>query len=522
MIFATVSDPETDGTQTKFLVTVHRTDDTGSSCVEPEKNKVYHRYSEFQWLYERLIKERRGAIIPIAGLRFGIASKAGVGQLGAGNADDTVMGRCRRLDAFMRSASANPELQDAPSLEAFLAHGTGEDFDAAKVKVEQGEDEDNPSDDEVGDRAGEDDDGSAATSPPPKGSSKPKRTGFRQFVAKTVVKTATAVAAKGGKTKLHEAKDEERIRILEQYVKDLEVQLKSMADQASILNRSGKEGAAAWTEFGRAAGVWEEVLKSRRQMEGTGGPKLMSEGKNSIRGSVSVSVTDEDAVEADPSVDSTCAKLGTIDGLSIKTAVKLGEGVKREKEEFTDIVLDLYALVMAIKVALHKRFNCQLTCTSRLQQASKASAQSSAGEKEIEKAEKDAEEAKEDLEQATKRFLREMERVDAELDKKLGCALASYARIQLEQAKNMQEVWMEMLKMGTAPAANGGNDFPAANGDDNSEQNKEEEDSSEKARDEPLPYDEKQSSMKGTWEEQLPPAPAASPPPEPSAPPLED
>ena len=71
---------------------------------------VLRRYSDFHWLYERLQKERAGAIVPP------LPDKQAVARF----SPEFIEERRRQLERFLRRVSVHPELYDAPSLDTFL------------------------------------------------------------------------------------------------------------------------------------------------------------------------------------------------------------------------------------------------------------------------------------------------------------------------------------------------------------------------------------------------------------------
>jgi sorting nexin-1/2 len=82
-------------------------------CTFPSKTQVRRRYSDFQWLYQRLMVERPGAIVPI------IPHKQAVRE-SVRFSEELLTERQATLETFLKQVHSSPELQDAPSLRTFL------------------------------------------------------------------------------------------------------------------------------------------------------------------------------------------------------------------------------------------------------------------------------------------------------------------------------------------------------------------------------------------------------------------
>lgn len=85
---------------------------------------VNRRYSDFSWLYERLHKERPGAIVPP------LPSKQSVSRF----SEVFIEGRRFHLEIFLRRVVCNPELKDTECLLVFLGGGD-DDFKKAKKGI---------------------------------------------------------------------------------------------------------------------------------------------------------------------------------------------------------------------------------------------------------------------------------------------------------------------------------------------------------------------------------------------------
>lgn len=202
----TVSDPvqHADGLN-KY--TSYRVDVRSTSSSTPY-SAVLRRYSDFLWLFERLHRERAGAIVPP------LPDKQAVARFSAAFVED----RRINLEKFLRRVSLHPELSDATCLSIFL---TADDatFHAAKSGHVIGS---SPAD-----------------------AAKEKQ-GIKQWFAET--KTSIM----GNSDLVPRSPDDDLFDEIERYVHGLDAQMKNVAGQASGLVRKGKEIANGMFEFGLA------------------------------------------------------------------------------------------------------------------------------------------------------------------------------------------------------------------------------------------------------------------------------
>ena len=94
--------------------------------VKGPNTLVRRRYSDFQWLYERLRTELPGAIIPI------IPHKMTALNNKIKFDPNFIEERRSNLEHFIKEVVQHPELQRAPSMTPFMITAMGEAFDAAK------------------------------------------------------------------------------------------------------------------------------------------------------------------------------------------------------------------------------------------------------------------------------------------------------------------------------------------------------------------------------------------------------
>ena len=118
-----VTDPQQIG-EGRNAHTYYRIDvRSGQYSTDPIAS-VRRRYSDFQWLFNRLHAEKPGAIVPI------IPHTQAV-QISKRMSEELIEERRVYLEGFLRRVQVHPELEGAPSLAAFFSPDA-EVFEAAK------------------------------------------------------------------------------------------------------------------------------------------------------------------------------------------------------------------------------------------------------------------------------------------------------------------------------------------------------------------------------------------------------
>lgn len=186
---------------------------------------VLRRYSDFAWLYERLHKERPGAVVPP------IPEKK-VARFSSSFIED----RRVNLERFLRRVAVHPELYDAPSLDTFLR---ADDLTFHTAKNMKG------SASEMMMSMSMSVSYSSAhpnmNSPPP-----PKKDGIKKWIAEK----KTSIAGE-----LVRSPDDDLFLEIERYIDGLEKQMKNVQHHASGLVKKGKEIANGLFEFGLAFNI---------------------------------------------------------------------------------------------------------------------------------------------------------------------------------------------------------------------------------------------------------------------------
>jgi len=189
------------------------------------------RYSDFQWLYQRILTEAPGAFIPIIPhKRTALIGEAKYSQ-------EFVEERRRNLQVFIKGVFQIPHIQTlSPSLVVFLS-APDDQLDAAKKQVETA----NPSLVSTKDIDSETDNVADA------------KKGFGNLIAKAKTVTQT----KFGNMDLLETKDEKEIAALKLYVSRMEVHIKEMTICTEKLINSTSEKLGAINDLGVRVSEWK-------------------------------------------------------------------------------------------------------------------------------------------------------------------------------------------------------------------------------------------------------------------------
>lgn len=372
---------------------------TGSKLGD---SSVRRRYSDFQWLYQRFVTERAGAIVPIIPHRRALSTEARV-------SDELVKERRVHLENFLQTVVAHPELQDAPSLSAFLKAEAGEAFDAAKKELEKV----NPNS-----NTNHDSDYSESASLT---SNETNATGkIRNLFARTAV----AVSVMGGSTELERTEDENEIEEIQQYVDGLSTHTKTLVTQASLLVKSTNDCATGLRVISQSAFGWAQTHQQRYCPGGT---------------------------------DATVNTMGKISSSTSDISTLANQKGALEATKLEQSLQELSRMVSAIKIALSKRREWSLTYTTRLKQITNRQASlgklQRAGkinkvpqaQLDLATAEREAHSARKELDEVSQRVLREMDRIQNDLDRHLAHAMNGYAAVQIEYNQKMQEAWSKLV-----------------------------------------------------------------------------
>lgn len=413
----TVSDPvqHSEGTMNKY--TSYRVDVSNQNPNQPlpttddifrhaGNSAVLRRYSDFLWLYERLHKERAGAILPP------LPEKQAVARFSAAFVEDRRM----NLERFLRRVAVHPELYDAACLDTFL-RADDITFQAMKNSKVSG----------VGGAAGLDGTmmmsvagggASAVSGMTSTASGFGPTSGFnvtpkkKDGIKKWFAETKATIAGE-----LVRSPDDDLFDEIDRYIEGLEKQMKNVHQHASQLVKKDKEIANGLFEFGMAFNI---LGQSEADALGEGLTKMGT----------------------------------TADSLS---AVSL-EHSEKEMAQFEEPLKDYIKTIHAVKLALQKRHEKRVTYTTclsevatkranlaRLKATPGSEAKAFGADLSLKRGESAAEIAKEEFITVSQRVLREVDRFKREKGEAMKQTVLEYITLQIEYNKKMEEAWTQLL-----------------------------------------------------------------------------
>lgn len=189
------------------------------------------RYSDFQWLYQRILTEAPGSVIPIIPhKRTALIGEAQYSQA-------FVEERRRNLQVFMQGVFRVPHIQTiSPSFVTFLS-APEDQLDNAKKQVEAA----NPSLLSTKDMDAEQDNVAEA----------------KKGLGNLIAKAKTVTQTKFGNMELLETKDEKEIAALKLYVDRMEVHVKEMQMCSEKLIKSTSDKLTAINDLGVKISEWK-------------------------------------------------------------------------------------------------------------------------------------------------------------------------------------------------------------------------------------------------------------------------
>mmetsp|Transcript_9968 Transcript_9968/g.15374 ORF Transcript_9968/g.15374 Transcript_9968/m.15374 type:complete len:488 (+) Transcript_9968:233-1696(+) len=408
MTTVTVSDPRTIG-EGRNMYTSYR--------VETSSKFVRRRYSDFRWLYQRLHTERPGSIIPIIPHTRALTNDKKF-------SDELIHERQIQLGAFLAQVCDHVELADAPSLTAFLSAEMGDEFETQKKDLQRTKPDTSGgsndidmnedysfSSESVGLTSGQTVGNGAAT------------TNVRQTVRNVVARAGVLMKIRTGQEELETTEQEAEILSITEYIDELTNHVKGLNHDATVLVKSGKETAVSLHDMGQSLFGWALAHQSKHCPEGS-----------------------------DPTVN----MLSKVSKFSGELSSVIKKKADEETTDFEHALVELQQLVHSIKVALNKRKAHQVTYTTRMKQISSRQAalgklqrkgqtsKISGAEQALADAEREAVAARKDFEAVSQRVVREAERVQPDVERKLTQIIKDYAKIQIEYNKKTLDAWSKL------------------------------------------------------------------------------
>ena len=355
-------------------------------------SSVLRRYSDFLWLYERLHKEKAGAIVPP------LPEKQAVSRFSPEFVED----RRRALEKFLRRVILHPELYEANCLLTFL-RADDVTFQHAK-NVSKSEDEQRRN-------SGTGDNNNMAASMSGGGAFNmtPKNTaGIKKWFSEAKTTFSGDLVT---------SPDDDLFDEIERYIEALAIQMKRVSNQASGLVRKSKEIANGLFEFGLA-------FHQLGQSEGEElGAKLQLVG-------------------------------GTADTLSSMAAQQAEAELKRLEEPFRDYLKTIHAVKLALGrrhdkrvsyTALLHEIQTREVNLHRLRMTPGSEAKAYSTEMSLQRYQAAASVAQEEYAECSQRVLREVDRFKREKAEEMKMVVLHFIMLEIEVNRRMEEVWGELV-----------------------------------------------------------------------------
>eukprot|EP00521_Asterionellopsis_glacialis_P011163 CAMPEP_0195292008 /NCGR_PEP_ID=MMETSP0707-20130614/8557_1 /TAXON_ID=33640 /ORGANISM="Asterionellopsis glacialis, Strain CCMP134" /LENGTH=510 /DNA_ID=CAMNT_0040352379 /DNA_START=64 /DNA_END=1596 /DNA_ORIENTATION=+ len=406
----TVSDPvqHTEGMNkyTSYRVDVRppttapSTDNQDIMLANTTYSAVLRRYSDFLWLYERLHRERAGAIVPP------LPEKQAVARFTAAFVED----RRVNLERFLRRVAVHPELGDAKCLDTFL-RADDITFKAAKnsqadVVLSQPLGQSIQVDPSMQHQQQQQSPPGAHMQPPRM--PPPKKEGFKRWFAEA----KTSISGD-----LVKSPDDDIFEEINRYVHGLDTQMKNVYGQASGLVRKGKEIANGLFEFGLAF-------------------NLLGQSEADALGNA----------------------LGQMGDAADRLSVLSAEHAEREMAKFEEPLLDYIKTIHSVKLALQRRHEKRLTYSTclatmeakqtnlaKLRATPGMEAKAYAAEMSLRRSQEACNTAQDDFATVSQRVLREVDRFKREKAEDMRRTVLDYINLQVEYNKKMEEVWANLI-----------------------------------------------------------------------------
>ena len=353
---------------------------------------VLRRYSDFLWVYERLHKEKPGAICPP------LPEKQAVSRFSASFIEERRM----KLEQFLRRVAVHPELYDAPSLDTFL-RADDVTFHAAKNAKGGGMD------------------GSMMMSvaynsthpngmnvPPTPSLPPPKKDGIKKWFAET----KTSIAGD-----LVRSPDDDLFLEIDRYVDRLEKQMKNVSVQASNLVKKNKEISNGLYEFGSA---FHTLGQSEADELGNALMKMGS----------------------------------TAEALSSLTMEEAEKEMMDFEEPLKDYLKTIHAVKLALQKRHERRLtyttclsevNTKRTNLAKFRATPGAEAKAYGAEMSLKRGEAAADVARDEFATVSQRVLREVDRFKREKGDEMKHVVLDYVSAQIEYNRKMEQLWANLL-----------------------------------------------------------------------------
>lgn len=399
-----------------------------STAILSYATSVNRRYSDFSWLYERLHKERPGAIVPP------LPEKQSVSRY----SEVFIEGRRFHLEIFLRRVVCSPELKDTECLLVFLGGGDDEfkkakkdgSFGSGKANVETAaaavvaEEPYQPFDAEMA-----------------PGAHYNSQQDYHKLIDKVEEEFSTKKAGikkwiKERKTSMKgtivRSPDDAIFEEISNYISALEMGLKRIDAQTSSMIRKDKDVPTCMLEFGLGC---DALCHIDDEING-----VINEG---------------DVTTSSTGIGQTFRKMGqTADEISKLTY----EYYEKELSCFREPLRDHLKMINAVKIALQKRRNRGVTYSTCINavESKKASVhkykitpgkegKSLDAAASLSRAEATLIVAKQNYEECSQRVLREVDRFRRENASYMYATMLEFAKVQKEHHDKMNNAWGALI-----------------------------------------------------------------------------
>jgi sorting nexin-1/2 len=356
-------------------------------------SSVLRRYSDFLWLYERLLADRAGAIIPP------IPEKQPVGRLNPAFVED----RRGQLEKFLRRVAVHPELADCQALDTFLR---ADDHTFQSIKQTKIPAVSSPVNNNMMMGYHNPAMGGAPLGSNPTG----KKEGLKRWFAEA----KTSVAGN-----LVRSVDDDMFEEISRYIHGLDNQMRNVVQQAAGLVRKGKEIANGLFEFGLAFNLLGQS-------------------------------------EAD-ALGEALRQMGiTADQLSVQTAEHADKELIQFEEPLQDYIKMIHAVKIALQKRHEKRVTYS-TCVSeveskgmqlhKLRSQIGQEAKAYTTEMSLRRAQEAADAAQHDFATVSQRLLRDVDRFKRDKAAEMRTVVLNYIQLQVAYNKKMEQAWSMLVPL---------------------------------------------------------------------------
>ena len=380
---------------------------------------VRRRYSDFQWLYDRLHVEKPGAIIPVIPHK-----RVRLLKTEAKFTTEFVAERRAILQEWINRILAHPELAGAPSLAAFMKQDDelfacakkANDFPDSSLSLAE-----NGSEEAGGDGADEAEDTDVSASGGTL-AGKPRFARVRRMFAKAAIKSGVELA---------KVEDEEQFADMDKYVTELEKDLAILVKQSSALAAATKTSAAATHEIAKAFSGLSENTYPTPDLGAAG--RLAAMLNNAAKGMLSLSSTMEEKATAE--TDQIEASVQDFE----RDVQALRNALQRRKEKHYDLTKKLNRIT-AVGAKLDRMKEVAVNKTDE-----NAMIPIQAKEGEMIEAKEAAETARAELEAVSARVVREVERFRLVVDAKLRHIISEMGGVAVRFDDKINDAWGTIL-----------------------------------------------------------------------------